>query len=265
VRVDAEPFWSIELPIEIREERGRNPRLFVELLKGGRVVWSRAFTKREAGVVGKFYVPLRPYARLGESVTLRIRSVGITGWVLGGENANPAESAFFYGRVTTPVMFERELPDGRIFRNLSELPRFRAVAKLRKLNDDEFLAARDVDFETEAVITDDPVMPPQDLAAGGRVTLTKYAPDEQRMIAESPGPFYLASSEKLTPELRVTIDGRPARAIETDMLFAGVAVPAGRHEVVFSRRIARGWWGWAAVGMILWGLSAVWDGRRRRR
>ena len=62
--------------------------------------------------------------------------------------------------MTTPVIFDRQLPDGRLFRNLAELPRFRAVSKLRKLNDDEFLAARDVDFETEAVITDDPVMPP---------------------------------------------------------------------------------------------------------
>ncbi|HYI09429.1 MAG TPA: hypothetical protein VEK57_10195 [Thermoanaerobaculia bacterium] len=259
VRVDAEPFWSIELPIEIREERGPNPRIHVELLKDGRVVWSRAFTKREAGVVGKFYVPLHPYARLGESVTLRLRSIGIVGWVLEGENANAGESPLFYGRVTTPLMFERELPDGRVFRNLSELPRFRAVSKLRKLNDDEFLAARDIDFATEAVITDDPVMPPQVVSAGGRVTLHSYAPDEQRMTTESSGPFYLASSEKLTPELRVTIDGRRARAIETDMLFAGVAVPAGRHEVVFSRRIARGWWWAAGVGVVLWVVVGAWE------
>jgi hypothetical protein len=212
----------------------------------------------------KLYVPLRPYARLGESVTLRVRSVGMSGWMLKGVNAIPTESQLFYGRVTTPVIFDRQLPDGRLFRNLAELPRFRAVSKLRKLNDDEFLAARDVDFETEAVITDDPVMPPDLTATKANVTLAHYAPNEQRVITQSSAPFYLASSEKLTPELRVTIDGRQTRAIETDMLFAGLTVPSGRHEIVFSRRIARGWWWVAGVGLLCWLVACGFDLRRTK-
>jgi hypothetical protein len=88
------------------------------------------------------------------------------------------------------------------------------------------------------------------------------------VITESNAPAFLASSEKRTPELAVTIDGRPARAIEINMLFAGVRVPAGRHEVVFSRRIARGWW-WAPIlGAILWVAAAAWEltsSLRRRR
>ena len=95
--------------------------------------------------------------------------------------------------------------------------------------------------------------------------LAHYAPDEQRLVTESAAPFYLASSEKLTPELRVTIDGRAARAIETDMLFAGVAVPAGRHEIVFQRRIARGWWWIAAAGVGFWLASIVALAARRLR
>jgi hypothetical protein len=31
-----------------------------------------------------------------------------------------------------------------------------------------------------------------------------------------------------------------------------VTVPAGRHEVIFSRRIGRGWWWLAGVGLGLW-------------
>src|SRR5687768_5799379 len=158
-------------------------------------------------------------------------------------------------------MFDRELPEGRIFRNLAELPRFRAVSRLRKLNDDEFLAARDVDFELEAVITDDRIQPPPLTPSNARVTLTHYAPNEQRIVTTSDAPFYLASSEKLTPELAITIDGRSARPIETDMIFAGVPVAAGRHEVVFSRRIGRGWWWapWAAVTLLV-GLGVRWRG-----
>ena len=251
IRVEAEPFWSIELPVRVDEAKA-NARLDVELVKNGRVVWSRAFEKNDVTALGKVYIPLRPYARLGESATLRVRATNMTAFLLEGANSNANEARFFYGRVTIPVMFERELPDGRVFRNLAELPRFRAVSRLRKLNDDEFLAARDVDFAHEAVITDDPVMPPQLGPANARVTLASYAPDRQRVVTESDAPFYLASSEKLTPELRVTIDGRAARAIETDSMFAGVEVPAGKHELLFTRRIGRGWWWAAIVGGILW-------------
>jgi hypothetical protein len=208
--------------------------------------------------MNKLYVPLRPYARSGESVTLRVRSAGLRGSLLRGDGG------FFYGRVKSPVMFERALPDGKLFRNLAELPRFRAVSKLRKLNDDEFLAAHDVDFEREAVITDDPIQPPDLTPTDARVTLASYAPDEQRVTTESAAPFFLASSEKLTPELAVTIDGRRARPIETDMLFAGITVPAGRHEVVYTRRIARGWWWVCWVGVGLWVVAITMEARRWR-
>ncbi len=258
IRVDAEPFWSIELPVNLESGEGR---LEVTLLKNGVPVWSRAFTRDETNVMSKVYIPLRPYARLGETVALRVRANGVKGYVLEGEN----KQSVFYGRVTTPVYFDREFSEGRLFRNLAELPRFRAVSRLRKLNDAEFLAARDVDFSTEAVITDDPIQPPALSPAHAVVTLTHYAPNEQRMTTSSDAPFYLASSEKLTPELAITLDGRPARPIETDMLFAGLPIPAGHHEVVFSRRIGRGWWWAAGVGAALLAITSVLERRRRDR
>ena len=256
VSIDAEPYWAIEVPINIEEGAGR---FEVTLLRHGAVLWSRAFTKQDANVMNKVYVPVRPYGRFGDTLTLRIRANGIKGWTLRGDNPNPAEAPLFYGRVMTPVVFDRELPDGRLFRNLAELPRFWPVSKVRKLNDDEFLAKRDIDFAQEAVITDDPVMLPELGSNDARVTLTKYAPDEQKIIAESSAPFFLASSEKLTPELRVTVDGEKAKPIETNMLFAGVVVPAGRHEIVFQRRIARGWWWAALVGFAAWLVVAAFE------
>jgi len=260
VRVDAEPFWSIELPMNIESGNGR---VEVTLIKNGAAVWSRAFTKDEANVLNKVYVPLRPYARLGETVTVRIRARGVKGYLLQGENVVAGESRVFYGRVTTPVMFDRELPEGRLFRNLAELPRFRAVSQVRKLSDDDFLATRDLDFEREAVITDDSALPAL-TPADAQVTLAHYAPNEQRVTTSSNAPFFLASSEKLTPELAVTIDGRDVRPIETDLIFAGVQVPAGRHTVVYSRRIGRGWWwtAWLGLGLLLAGMFVE---RRRRR
>jgi len=265
ISVDAEPFWSIELPITIEKELARDARVEVELLKDGVVRWARAFTRQDADVMNKVYIPLRPYARLGETVTLRVRCIDVQGRLAKGAWGDANGAPIYYGRVTTPLIFDRQLRDGRLFRNLAELPRFRAVSKLRKLNFDEFLATRDIDFETEAVITDDPVLPPSVSGNDARVRLASYAPDQQRIVTEASAPFYLASSEKLTPELRVTIDGAEVEPIETDGIFAGVVVPAGRHEVVYSRRIARGWWWAAALGLILLVAAAVWDWRVTRR
>ncbi|HEX7708097.1 MAG TPA: hypothetical protein VF701_16675 [Thermoanaerobaculia bacterium] len=261
------PFWAIEFPGYIDEVQTSGARLILELARDGTVVWSRAFTQAEVNLLSKVYVPLRPYAREGESVELHVRSQGVRGWVLEGENVAAGEDRLFYGRVTTPVILDRELPEGRLFRNLAEIPRFRAVSRVRKLNFDEFLAARDLDFERETVITDDPVMPPENLGGAGRVELVHYSPSEQRVVTESPAPFFLASTEKLTPELAITIGGRNVEPIQVDGIFAGVTVPAGRHEIVFSRRLARGWW-WAfyAGAILLVGVAVgeVWRGWRRR-
>jgi hypothetical protein len=184
-------------------------------------------------------------------------------------DAPPGETGFFYGRVTIPVVFDRELPDGRIFRNLAEVPRFHPVKRLRKLNDEEFIFARDVDLGEEAVITDDPVFPPPLLAQDGRVELVRYQPDEQRIVTTASAPMFLASSEKLTPELRITVDGRRVKPIRINTLFAGITVPAGKHEVVFTRRIGRGWWLPSAVAALVILAIGVWELRvtaaRRRR
>lgn len=264
IAVGAEPFWSIELPVNLE---GGSGRLTITLYKKGRVVWSRAFTREEANVMNKIYVPLRPYARSGETVTVQVQASGVRGWMLRGENVAPDETPLFYGRVTTPVMFDRELPEGRLFRNLAELPRFRAVSKVRKLNHAEFLAATDLDFANETVITDAPVPSPALPPANAEAILTKYEPHQQRVRTRSDAPFFLASSEKLTPELAVTIDGHPVRPVEVDLLFAGVEVPAGAHEVVFARRIGRGWWplAWTGVALLVLGLIVeAWWWRRRR-
>jgi hypothetical protein len=244
VRVTEEPFYSIELPVSIEEAKGRDPRLVVQLLRFGAVAWERSFTPDETAVMGKVYVPLRPYARLGESVTLRLQSVGVRARFLKGA-ADPGESQIFYGRVETPIVFDRELPDGRIFLNVGEVPRFRVAKRLVKMTDAELLARRDLDFAETTAITDASV---RTLPATGDASLhlARYGNEEQRLSTDSSTPFFLASSEKLTPELRIAIDGRTARPVEINSLFAGVEVPAGTHRIVFERRIGRGWW-WATI------------------
>ena len=266
VSVDAEPFWAIELPVSVETVIGASPRLDVELLKNGATLWSRSFIPADIQAMNKIYVPLRPYARQGERVTLRLWSTGMRVGLLRGD-APPGESPIFYGRVTIPLIFDRELPDGRVFRNLAEVPRFNPVKRVRKLNDDEFISVRDIDFAEEAVITDDPVFPPDAIAQDARVKLSHYEPAEQRMQTTASGPFFLASSEKLTPELRVFVDGRRVSPIRTNLMFAGINVPAGTHEVVFQRRIGRGWWVLAGLAVLVLGIVAAFEltSARRRR
>ncbi len=255
VHVDAEPFFAIELPVAVEAASGEAPGLDVQLIRFGSVLYDRAFTPGDIAVMGKVYIPLRPYARLGDSVILRVRSVGIRANLLRSVPV-AGEDPLFYGRVKTPVIFDRELPDGRIFLNMAEVPRFRAARRVSKMSEREFLLRRDIDLGDEAVVTEaGAALPP--VSANAIVYLKRYGAEEQRLEADSPAPFFLASSEKLTPELGVTIDGRPARAVEINSMFAGVTVPAGSHSVVFSRRIARGWWWPAGAGLILFILVAM--------
>lgn len=260
ISVEAEPFWAIEVPVSVEQTFGVAPSLHVDLVKGGRVVWSRIFAAGDVGAMDKIYVPLHSFARLGDAVTVRVQPQGMIVSLL---KSGPQ---IYYGRVTIPLIFDRELPDGRIFRNLDEVPRFHAVTKLRKLNADEFLATKDIDFANEAVITDDPIFPPPALAADARAQLLSYKPAEQRIRTDASGTMFLASSEKLTPELRITIDGRSVRPIQINTLFAGVIVPGGHHDVVFERRIGRGWWPaaiLAAFAIVVIGAAEVTSALRR--
>jgi hypothetical protein len=256
--IRVEDAYAIEIPARVEEGDG----LLLTLMKDGRGVWSRNFTKADANVMDKLYVPVA--AHRGQTLTLRIRSLNARGWLPSGENEAPGETKFYYATVHVPVVFERELPDGRVFRNLTELPRFWPVERARKMTKAEFLAAPDIDFGREVIGPIGPIGPigrigPIRPISSARVTLQRYQPHEQRVLTDSAQPFFLASSEKLTPELRVTIDGEEATAVEINTLFAGVQVPAGRHEIVFSRRLARGWWWLAIVGAAAWLAIAAYE------
>jgi hypothetical protein len=261
VRVDQEPFYAIELPAELQEESGRAPHLDVTLVKGTSVVYARAFTTADINALGKIYIPLRPYARLGESVVMRVSSFGMRVRLLTGATEVAGDAPIFYGRVMTPMIFERDLPDGRIFRNVAEVPRFHSVTRARRMTAEELLATKNIDFADEAIVTDPRQLPVE--ASDSVVTLRSYADDEQVVDVVAPAKTLLASSEKLTPELRVTVDGRIVEPVQINVLFAGVPIPAGDHRVVFTRRLGRGWWWIAGSALVLLVALSAFDMRRK--
>ncbi|MEA2336634.1 MAG: hypothetical protein QOE82_641 [Thermoanaerobaculia bacterium] len=260
IRIDAEPFYAIELSMEVQAALGRAPHLDVSLLKGSNVVYSRSFTESDITALNKIYIPLRPYASLGETVVLRIASSGMRVRLLTGATEVAGDAPLFYGRVITPIIFERDLPDGRLFRNVAEVPRFHAVTRVRRMTTDQLLATKDIDFATEAIITDP--RPFSAEASDSVVTLRSYEDDEQVVDVSAPAKTLLASSQKLTPELRVTVDGRVVDPVEINVLFAGVPIPAGNHRVVFTQRLGRNWWPVAGIALLLLIALSVLEARR---
>src|SRR5258708_20989317 len=148
-----------------------------------------------------------------------------------------------------PLIFDRELPDGRIFRNVGEVPRFHAVTRVRRMSADEMVATKDIDYADEAIVTDRRPMSVD--ASDAVVSLRSYATNKQVIDVAAPAKTLLASSEKLTPELQVTVDGSVVKPVEINVLFAAVPVPAGNHRVVFTRRLGRGWWLVAGIAAVL--------------
>ena len=94
------------------------------------------------------------------------------------------------------------------------------------------------------------------------MTLRSYADDEQIVDVSAPAKTLLATSQKLTPELRVTVDGRAVDPVEINVLFAGVPIPPGNHRVVFTQRLGRQWWLIAGIALVLLIALSVFDARR---
>jgi hypothetical protein len=163
------------------------------------------------------------------------------------------------------LRFERGL---RVYENLAVLPRAflvyrtRAVdgraAAERALRDPAFDPAGEVILEGPAPVTGDP-----DPAAAVRIA--EYGPN--RVVAEvsTAAPAVLVLSDSWFPGWEATLDGAPVPLLRADLAFRGVAVPAGRHRVVF-----RYFPGSVRLGLALSGLAVAvavgllaWPARRR--
>ena len=256
VVVDRQPFFAVELALGMTGARGKDPRVDVSLTDGatGVPVFFRTIREEELRQTEKVYLPLYPDVPFGAAVLLKVRSHGVTATMRGGK-APSGESPLFYGRVTTPIILDRELPDARVFRNLAEVPRYVAIWATRRGDHQQLLRMTDIDFGREAVVEPSAVdlaqlnqIPPAARKAHLRVRAFRHG--DQAIETTADVPFLLSSSEKLTPELRVTIDRVAAAIVPVNSIFAAVRIPAGRHEVVFSRRLGRRWWPVSAAGLL---------------
>ncbi|MGH9941437.1 MAG: YfhO family protein, partial [Pyrinomonadaceae bacterium] len=66
------------------------------------------------------------------------------------------------------------------------------------------------------------------------VAVTQASDNAISLRVKSDTPSFLVLSDVYYPGWRVTVDGRPARLVQTDFLLRGVSAPAGEHLVEFS-------------------------------
>ncbi|HEY5610157.1 MAG TPA: hypothetical protein VIL97_03035, partial [Thermoanaerobaculia bacterium] len=271
VTIDDQPIYALEFDALVQRASGSHPSLEIVMKRPetGETLFARTYPAAELRKMPKLYLPVWAHARLGNAVTVAIRSRGLRVQLPRGL-ARAGESPLAFGRVKTPIVQSHMFPEGPLYQNLGELPRHFAVWNLRTMSDPELLKLVDAEFATDAFVeTPHPELEAK-LAAihpsrrKVRFRLLKYHGSEHVIETDSRVPFLLATSEKLTPELRVEVDGKRVAPIEINWMFAGVPVEPGVHRIRLIRRIGGSWWWASAIGLIGTLTTAVVETRRRK-
>ncbi len=134
--------------------------------------------------------------------------------------------------------------DVKIYENLDVLPRVFVLNEWQMVGNAAdgltVMAAEGFDPATTAVLQTDPhrgaPTPQHPDAPPGRAELVVYEPERVVVQTESETAVLLVLTDADYPGWVATVDGTPTPIYQTDLLFRGVGVPAGEHEVVFEFR-----------------------------
>jgi hypothetical protein len=269
IHVDGDDLYAIDLDLMVGRKAQRGSVL-VELIRPetGNVVVRRSWTGEWLQSHPKNYLPIWPHARAGNVLLLRIRARNVD--VSIPTTAKRQAPPLLYGKVRSPVIPLTEFSDGRIFENLLALPRYWAVWNARQLSEAE-LVGGSVDFTREAIFTGPIDNRTANLAKvvpwvrRVHMQILEYSAARQVIETTSEVPFLLVSSEKLTPELQVTVDGTRAEPMQVNGLYAAVPVRPGTHRIEVRRRIGRGWWPPSFVAFLILVAIPASEWIRRRR
>jgi hypothetical protein len=166
-------------------------------------------------------------------------------------------------------------PDARIYANELALPRAIVASRVDVASsDDEELAAvasEAFDPREQAIVRGDELQREAPaLTGGGSVRVVDEHDDEVRLRATLRADGLVVLDDQWAPGWGVQVDGRPARALRTDVVLRGVVVPAGTHEIVWRYRVPglRAGAALSAAGLALalaWVAAIVRRRRPRRR
>jgi hypothetical protein len=122
-----------------------------------------------------------------------------------------------------------------IYRNRGAYPRAWVVREYRVAPREEtlnLLAGGGVDFARTVLLEHEPVPAP---APGDSVAVavTRWSEHEMALAVELEEPGLVVVSEVYYPDWKATVGGEPVEVLRANHLLRAVALPAGRHEVVF--------------------------------
>jgi hypothetical protein len=121
-----------------------------------------------------------------------------------------------------------------IYRFDGALPRATLVPSFRVVPHDAQLAlfsdSAASDPAQVTLLSEDPGIKPQ---PGGTVMIDQYGLNQVRLTTDTPGPSILRLADLSFPGWKVTVDGKEAKSLTADYLVRAVAVPAGKHSVVW--------------------------------
>jgi hypothetical protein len=111
--------------------------------------------------------------------------------------------------------------------------------------------------------------PPASAAGDESVRITAYTPDRVVLTSEVASPAVLILADAFYPGWEATVDGLPAPLLRANLMFRGLALEPGRHEIVFSYRPAAWRLGVAvslgALAVLAAAIAATYARSTRRR
>ncbi|MEY4374042.1 MAG: hypothetical protein RL760_208, partial [Candidatus Eisenbacteria bacterium] len=139
---------------------------------------------------------------------------------------------------------------GAIYRYRLTMPRAMLVGSWTVVPDTgtaviDSVSAVERNIAAHTYLTKDPGIPSGAADSVGTATITSYGLHRVAVTTEGSRAAVLRLADLYYPDWKVTVDGKPAPLLRADHALRAVAVPAGRHEVVFtfeSRAFMIGLW-----------------------
>jgi len=124
----------------------------------------------------------------------------------------------------------------RVYRPPVTLPRARIVSGVRVASEPDayrLLVDPSFDPDREMILAQgsDEIA---ERALVGSASVTQIRADRVEVVAQVDRPAYLVLADAWDEGWRASVDGRPAAVLRANVLFRAVALPGGRHEIVFA-------------------------------